>query len=178
MVVFNYLVPALVLDVIVQNVLPIGSGDLSTGGSLVLGHVTNGTLLSEPGFETPINATISHTNDWPTIDPDLLHSRPDFIGLVSTDDGAYLQIHATGIQAVTPEVAAITTGMTNNASLPYGAFYSVFVVSFRTGSAKYKNLEDSIFVGSETVKALGDGVFRGGLRISKVFSTATNITLE
>lgn len=58
------------------------------------------------------------------MDPDLLHSRPDFIGLVSTDDGAYLQIHATGIQAVTPEVAAITSGLTNNASLPYGAFYS------------------------------------------------------
>ena len=55
---------------------------------------------------------------------------------------------------------------------------AVFVVSFRTGSAQYKNLEDSIFVGSETVKALGNGVFRGGLRISKVFSTQTNITLE
>ena len=97
---------------------------------------------------------------------------------------------------MTPEVAAITSGMTNNASLPYGAFYSgtyilvtrrimltvislaVFVVSFITGFVKYKNLEDSIFVGSETVKALGNGVFRGGLRISKVFSTATNITLE
>lgn len=55
---------------------------------------------------------------------------------------------------------------------------TVFVVSFRTGSAKYKNLEDSIFVGSETVRALGNGVFRGGLRISKVLSTKTNVTLE
>ncbi|KAL9073862.1 MAG: hypothetical protein Q9161_002694 [Pseudevernia consocians] len=35
------------------------------------------------------------------------------------------------------------------------------------GSAKYKNLEDSIFVASETVKALGDGDFRVGLRTSK-----------
>ena len=53
----------------------------------------------------------------------------------------------------------------------------MFVVSFKTGSAKYKNFEDSIFVASETVKALGDGDFRVGLRISKVFGTKTNVTL-
>ena len=55
---------------------------------------------------------------------------------------------------------------------------TVFVVSFRTGSAKYKNLEDSIFVASETVEAPGHGVFRTGLRASKVFPTKTNVTLE
>lgn len=54
----------------------------------------------------------------------------------------------------------------------------MFVVSFRTGSAKYQNLEDGIFVASETVKALGNGDFRVGLRVSKVFATQTNITLE
>lgn len=67
---------------------------------------------------------MSHTNDWPTVDPDLLHGRPDILGLVFTDDGAYLQVRATGIRAVTPEVAAITNGLTSNASLPYGAFFS------------------------------------------------------
>lgn len=51
------------------------------------------------------------------------------------------------------------------------------VVSFRTGAAKYKNLEDSIFVASETVKSLGGGGFRAGLKISKVYSTKTNIAL-
>ncbi len=53
----------------------------------------------------------------------------------------------------------------------------VFVVSFRTGSDKYRNLEDSIFVASETVRALGDGTFRAGLRISKVWGTKTNVTI-
>ncbi|KAF6228482.1 hypothetical protein HO133_008212 [Letharia lupina] len=99
----------------VQNVLQIVSGNLSTGGTLVLGHITMGTLVSEPGFETPINATI----------------------------------------------------------VPYGAVYSVFVVSFRTGSAKYKNLEDSIFVASETVEAPGHGVFRTGLRSSNMVNLRT-----
>lgn len=67
---------------------------------------------------------MSHTNDWPTIDPSGLYNRPDFLGLVSTDDGAYLQIHAMGIQQSTLEVADIITGKTDNASVPYGSVYS------------------------------------------------------
>ena len=55
---------------------------------------------------------------------------------------------------------------------------AVFVIGFRTGSAEYKNLDDSIFVASEMVKALGDGDFRVGLSISKVLGTNTNVTLE
>lgn len=54
----------------------------------------------------------------------------------------------------------------------------MFVVSLRTGPAKYQNLEDSIFVASETVKALGNGDFRVELRVSKLFATQTNTTLE
>ena len=55
---------------------------------------------------------------------------------------------------------------------------TVFLVSFRTGAAKYKNLEDSVFVASETVRSLGGGAFRAGAHISKVFCTPTNITIE
>ena len=53
----------------------------------------------------------------------------------------------------------------------------VILVSFRTGTPKYKNLEDSIFVASETVKSLGGGAFLAGVRISKVYSSKTNVTL-
>lgn len=42
---------------------------------------------------------------------------------------------------------------------------------------KYKILEDSVFVGSETVKSLGGGVSREELRMSKLYSTKTNVTL-
>ena len=55
---------------------------------------------------------------------------------------------------------------------------TVFTISFRTGAAKYKDYEDSVFVGSETVKSLGNGVFQAGLKGSKVLSTKTNITLD
>lgn len=54
----------------------------------------------------------------------------------------------------------------------------MFIVSFRTGAAKYKNLEDSIFVASETVKSLGGGDFRAGLKVSKVYSTKTDVLLD
>lgn len=67
---------------------------------------------------------MSHTNDWPTVDPSELYVRSNFLGLVSTDDGAYLQIHATGIQQATAEAAAIINGQSDNASIPYGAMYS------------------------------------------------------
>lgn len=53
----------------------------------------------------------------------------------------------------------------------------VILVSFRTGTSKYKNLEDGIFVGSETVKSLGERAFKAGVRISKLYSSKTNITL-
>jgi len=146
-------------------------------------------------FETQINANISYANDWPTGDPDGLHDRPNLRGLVTTDDNEYLQIAATGIQTPIPELGAIITGE-GSGSLPFGAFQSgehastyvdnarlilvsaVFVVRFRTGAKKYKNLEDSIFVASETVKSLGGGVFRAGLKISKLYSTKTNVTLD
>ena len=77
-----------------------------------------------PKFETPINATLSHTNDFPTVDPSGNYVRPDFLGLVSTDDGDYLQIHATGIQQATTEQAEIISGESDDASIPYGAIYS------------------------------------------------------
>ena len=54
----------------------------------------------------------------------------------------------------------------------------VFTVSFKTGAKKYKDYEDSIFVGSETVRSLGNGVFQAGLKGSKLLSTPTNITLD
>ncbi|MCJ1272291.1 hypothetical protein MMC21_000077 [Puttea exsequens] len=177
MVVFNSLVPALFLNLTVQNIIPIGNGSLSTGGTLVLGHIESGTLVSEPGFETAIDATISYANDWPTSDPDGKHGRPDLRGLVTTHDHEYLEVLATGIQTPIPQLGAIITGASKD-SLPFGSFQSVFIVSFRTGAAKYKNLEDSIFVASETVKALGGGYFRAGLRISKLYSTKTDVTLQ
>ena len=74
-------------------------------------------------FETTINAQLLYTNDFPTVDPDGLHSRPNFRGLVKTDDQEYLEIHATGIQTLTPDLIAVTSG-TGTGNLPFGSTQS------------------------------------------------------
>ena len=55
---------------------------------------------------------------------------------------------------------------------------AVWVPTFRGGSARYTNLQNSIFVGSETVSdSEVPGQFLIGVKISKVFATKTNITI-
>jgi len=54
----------------------------------------------------------------------------------------------------------------------------VWVPTFRGGSAKYVNLQNSIFVASQTVSASPNhGEFYVGMKISKVFPTNTSITI-
>ena len=123
MVLFNTLIPALTITVNVNNVLPIGNGSLSTGSSLILGHINSGTLVSVPGFGIPINATIQQGDDWPTIDPDQKHARPNLRALATTDDGERLEVLSSGIQVPTPEFLQIIQGA-GNGSLPWGSTYS------------------------------------------------------
>ena len=62
-------------------------------------------------------------SDYPTVDPDGQHDRPNARGLISTDDDEYLQFEATGIQTTTPELLSIITG-SGTGDLPFGAFQS------------------------------------------------------
>lgn len=55
---------------------------------------------------------------------------------------------------------------------------AVWVPTFYGGDADYANLQNSIFVGSETVSdSAVPGQFYVGLKISKVFSTNTSVTI-
>ena len=121
--IFNALVPALTITFNVNKVIPIGEGALSTGSSLILGHINNGTIVSVPGFSTPINGTLLQGDDWPTIDPDQKHARPDSRVAVKTDDGEYLEVVSYGIQVPTPELLGIISGA-RQGSLKYGSTYS------------------------------------------------------
>lgn len=66
---------------------------------------------------------MSDANDWPTVDPDGLHDRPNIRGLITTDDGEYIELLATGLQTPIPELGPIIQG-TGQGSLPWGAFQS------------------------------------------------------
>ena len=120
---FNTLIPALTITFNVNSVIPIGNSALSTGSSLILGHINGGTLVSAPGFSVPINATLGQGDDWPTIDPDQKHARPDSRVVAKTDDGEYLEIVSSGIQVPTPELLEIIQGK-GQGSLAYGSTYS------------------------------------------------------
>ena len=54
----------------------------------------------------------------------------------------------------------------------------VWVPTFRGGDDSFANLQNSVFVGSETVSDSDTpGEFLVGIKISKVFNVVTNITI-
>ena len=61
--------------------------------------------------------------DFPSVDPDGLHDRPNARGLISTADGEYLQAEFQGIQTIIPELEPIITG-TGTGNLAFGSFQS------------------------------------------------------
>lgn len=81
-----------------------------------------------------------------------------------------------GIETPTQKVLGTIDGKPGAGAVNYGDFQAVTTWSFLTGSAKYKNLEDSVFVGSTAVRPGENGTFVVGFRMSKVFSVQTNVT--
>lgn len=57
--------------------------------------------------------------------------------------------------------------------------FLVLTATFHGGSAKYEGLTNSIFVASETVSD-GDepGQYLVGIKLSKVYTTKTNVTID
>ena len=131
-------------------------------------------------------------------DPNEPITRPDLTGTVYPDDGATpFQMHVSGIQFANVELASIvSTNTSEGRKVPYGAVYSsrsfqqtvslshvltastVWTPTFRGGDEKYKNLQNSILVGSEKVSDSDpEGEFLVGIKISKVFGVKTNITI-
>jgi len=175
---YNYLVPALYFNATVQTAVSLGN--LATGGGLIHAHAITGTLRSEPGFEPSFTAAVLYGEDYPTIDASGSVVRSDLRALVVPDDGdTPFQMHATGILFPNADVnSIIVSNTTSGLAVPYGAIYSVWVPSFRGGSAKYANLQTSVFVASETVSdGAKPGEFVVGMKISKVFCINTTVVI-
>jgi len=176
---FNYLVPALFWNATVLQVQNLGN--ISTGGTQLLGQVIKARLYSEPGFEPSFSADFHYGEDYVTSDPggDGI-GRPNLIGVVAPDNGdTPFVMQVSGIQFGTPVLDEIIgTNTSTGKAVPYGGAYSVWVPTFRGGSAKYANLQNSIFVASETVSdSPVPGQFYVGMKISKVFCTNTSVVI-
>lgn len=195
MVAFTYLIPALTLHLTVQNTIDLGTSPAA--GHLIFANILNGSLISEQGFGTPINAKVIEGSDYLTADSDGQHIRLGVRALLQADDGEYLEMTATGVQNSIPQQVAILSGDPSAQPLPYGAFQdgknasparlhtitnkkmgTGWVPSFRTSSTKYKALEDVVFVGAGTLSPNDGKSFFAGVKISQLVSADTNITIS
>ncbi|KAH8804443.1 hypothetical protein F5884DRAFT_859069 [Xylogone sp. PMI_703] len=178
MLMYNYLVPALYLNVTVSQLY---LGTLNTGSSLVLGHIDLGTLRSEPGFEPHVEADVLYGDDYPTIDPSRKITRTNMRATIQPrDDEIAFQMQATGIEMSTPDkdVILAAKGSGPGYKAAYGSAYAVWTVSFFGGGEKYAALQDGIFVASEALTGSANlGEFYVALKISKVYSTNTSTVI-
>ncbi|KAH8802551.1 hypothetical protein F5884DRAFT_903212, partial [Xylogone sp. PMI_703] len=173
---YNYLLPALYFNATIQ--IAVNLGNPSTGGGLIYLHAVAGTLRTELGFEPNFVASLNNGMDFATVDPSGDIGRFSTKTVLYPDDGDIpFELELTGIQYLTDEIRAITTtNSTSGLAVPYGSTYSVWTPTFRGGSSKYAFLENSVWVGSETVSdSPTPGEFFIGVKISQVFSTNTSV---
>ncbi|KAK1075512.1 hypothetical protein LTR33_009515 [Friedmanniomyces endolithicus] len=155
---YTYLVPALYLNLTVKAVMDLGP--LATGGEQLLGHILGGHLYSEPGFEPQFSGTVKYAEDYLTSDANGAYARPSCSVTVVPDNGVDLpflmEIH--GVQKAVPSLDIIFAGNTTGLQAP----------TFFGGSANYSNLQDSVFVGSETASSSPvTGAFAVAMKFSK-----------
>lgn len=81
-------------------------------------------------------------------------------------------MRATGVEIATPAAAAVLSGDRNAAPVAFGDFQAVSSWAFETGSAKYWELQNAVFVGTTSL-APGeeDGTIVVGFKIAKVVSS-------
>jgi len=140
-------------------------GKVSTGAELVDVGITGGKVETVKGFSGPhLISVVEHGQDWLYIDNDGKRLRLNARALLKADNGDFLSFTYTGIVSFTPEIQAVVGGTGSTTS------FGDIVVSggFETGSAKYKELENSIFVGTGRLVVHDDHTFSVQFGLSKV----------
>jgi hypothetical protein len=101
-------------------------GNLSSGGTQLLGPITAGQLASEPGFEPQFNGSVKYAGDYLTQDPLDGIARPACVGAVYPDDGdTPFLFRISGIDNASAKAVEIfTSNQDLNLSIPYGSSYS------------------------------------------------------
>ncbi|OQD74617.1 hypothetical protein PENDEC_c010G02931 [Penicillium decumbens] len=144
---FSTLAPALIFSLQIWQRHTIGPTDI--GYTLYNGQ-GQGTLKSIEGFKTPVNATVVHMDDFFNLYNDRSHYAIEPRGLVVTDDGVAIGVHATGLFTNTPSISSLLAGDPGVRAQDWGQSYSASVWTFDVSkdSTKYRNLADSMFVGN------------------------------
>jgi hypothetical protein len=101
-------------------------GNLSSGGTQLLGPIVAGQLASEPGFEPHFNGSVKYAGDYLTQDPTDGIARPACVGAIYPDNGdSPFLFRISGIDHASATAAEIFTSSENlNLTIPYGFSYS------------------------------------------------------
>jgi hypothetical protein len=85
-------------------------------------------------------------------------------------------MRATGVEIGTPAVLDVIGGKRDASVVKFGDFYAVSSWSFETGSSKYWELQNGVFVGSTSIRP-GDEeeTMIVGFKLAKALSAPTNI---
>ncbi|EKG22460.1 Lipase GDSL [Macrophomina phaseolina MS6] len=159
---------------------PILVGNISTGSTLTYADVVSGSVVSEPGFYPVLNGTTIRGGDHLTIDPSQLINRINVDILVQTDDEPpeYIRMLATGTEEATQSVLDAVIGAPGAKRVPFGDFQATSSWSFQTGSEKYGELQNAVYVGSTSFRpGVEEGTFTIGFKVSKVVSVKTDISV-
>ncbi|KAA6410794.1 MAG: hypothetical protein FRX48_05104 [Lasallia pustulata] len=116
-------------DVIIDP--PMGVGSASKGTPLAVAPMTGGTVKSESGFSSAIDADF--------------HMRLNAHQVIKGKSGSMIYLNYTGVVDITPELGAILGGIPDAKSTGN----SFIEMRFETGDEKFKELETSTFVGAE-----------------------------
>ena len=121
---YVYTTPALYLSLVVKQVEVLGN--LSTGGTQLVGDILSGHLYSEPGFEPQFNGSIEYAANYLTQDPFDGIARPACVMTVVPENGdSRFLMRISGIDSASPQAGKIfTTNESLGVSIPYGYSYS------------------------------------------------------
>ncbi|KAH7384346.1 hypothetical protein DE146DRAFT_792706 [Phaeosphaeria sp. MPI-PUGE-AT-0046c] len=175
---FSTLVPAISFTATIN--LPIILGNVSTGGTLTYADLVDGTFTSEPDFQPSVSGKAIRGGDWITIDPSGSILRLHLDTLIQTNDSPpeYVRISATGAETATPEVMAVIGAVPGAQAVKYGDFQATSSWTFQTGSSKYAELQNAVYVGSTSLRpGEKEGTIVVGFRIAKVVSVKTDISV-
>ncbi|KZF25314.1 hypothetical protein L228DRAFT_236427 [Xylona heveae TC161] len=145
MVGFNYLLPALIFNLKIWNTNIIGP--LEEGVTAFNGQ-SRGTVTSVHGYNTTVNGTVIHMDDFFSLYPDNKTYAISPRGLFVTEDGVKIGVEASGYFDNIPHVQAIFNKEPGVNGTDFGEIPSGSVWTFKTGHPKYKDLGESMFVGN------------------------------
>ncbi|KAE8145336.1 hypothetical protein BDV25DRAFT_144741 [Aspergillus avenaceus] len=136
--------PAFTVQVTID--LPLAVGSASRSSPLQVVPMTGGIVKSDPSFSTAIDAQfVGVGNDYIHADPDGKHMRLNAHGVLKTADDALIYLNYTGVCALTDAEKAVFSGTAPAGPTPFGNLFTHF--TFETGDERYKDLENSVFVG-------------------------------